>query len=133
VTTKRPWFELVNLLEAAIAVGNRRAARVLMARLDCVAHPSSGPVFQTCIARHLGDAAVLVGDRQWPCGATVTGAATLVGLSSSSTVVVRSEETLDLLAHRVVSAEMHERAVDYLVRGAKRARRRSGPTRSCSR
>ena len=54
---------LVNLLEAAIAVGHRHAASVLMARLDCVAHLSIGPAFQTCVGRHLGDAAVLVGDR----------------------------------------------------------------------
>jgi ATP/maltotriose-dependent transcriptional regulator MalT len=56
-------FGLVNFLEAAIAVGHRRAASVLMARLDCVAHLSIGPAFQTCVGRHLGDAAVLVGDR----------------------------------------------------------------------
>src|SRR5262249_8909437 len=31
--------------------------------LDCVAHLSGGPAFQTCVARHLGEAAVLVGDR----------------------------------------------------------------------
>jgi DNA-binding CsgD family transcriptional regulator len=54
---------LANFLEAANAVGHRRAASVLMARLDCVAHQSIGPAFQTCVARHLGDAAVLVGDR----------------------------------------------------------------------
>jgi DNA-binding CsgD family transcriptional regulator len=56
-------FGLVNFLEAAIAVGHRRAASALMARLDCVAHLSIGPLFQTCVGRHLGDAAVLVGDR----------------------------------------------------------------------
>jgi DNA-binding CsgD family transcriptional regulator len=56
-------FGLVNFLEAAIAVGHPRAASELMARLDCVAHQSIGPAFQTCVARHLGDAAVLVGDR----------------------------------------------------------------------
>jgi DNA-binding CsgD family transcriptional regulator len=56
-------FGLVNFLEAAIAVGHRRAASKLIARLDCVAHQSIGPAFQTCVARHLGDAAVLVGDR----------------------------------------------------------------------
>jgi DNA-binding CsgD family transcriptional regulator len=55
--------QLVNFLEAAVAVGHRGAARALMARLDCVAHLSSGAAFKTCIARHLGDAAVLVGDR----------------------------------------------------------------------
>jgi DNA-binding CsgD family transcriptional regulator len=54
---------LVSLLEAAIAVGHRRAASALIARLDCVAHLSIGPAFQTCVGRHLGDAAVLLGDR----------------------------------------------------------------------
>jgi DNA-binding CsgD family transcriptional regulator len=58
-----PTFELANLLEAAIAVGHRRAAGVLMARLDCVAHLSIVPVFESCVGRHLGDGAVLVGDR----------------------------------------------------------------------
>jgi DNA-binding CsgD family transcriptional regulator/tetratricopeptide (TPR) repeat protein len=56
-------FGLVNFLEAAVAVGHRRAATALMARLDCVAHLSIGPAFQTSVGRHLGDAAVLVGDR----------------------------------------------------------------------
>jgi DNA-binding CsgD family transcriptional regulator len=56
-------FGLVNFLEAAIAVGHRRAASALIACLDCVAHLSIGPAFQTCVGRHLGDAAVLVGDR----------------------------------------------------------------------
>jgi DNA-binding CsgD family transcriptional regulator len=56
-------FELAMSLEAAIAVGHRSAATALMTRLDCVAHLSFVPVFTTCIGRHLGDAAVLVGDR----------------------------------------------------------------------
>jgi ATP/maltotriose-dependent transcriptional regulator MalT len=55
--------QVVNLLEAAVAVGHRRAASALIAELDCVAHLSSGAAFKTCIGRHLGDAAVLVGDR----------------------------------------------------------------------
>jgi DNA-binding CsgD family transcriptional regulator len=55
--------QLVSLLEAAVAIGHRRAARALMAHLDCVAHLSSGAAFKTCIGRHLGDAAALVGDR----------------------------------------------------------------------
>jgi ATP/maltotriose-dependent transcriptional regulator MalT len=58
-----PIFDLVHFLEAAIAVGHHRAARALMARLDCVAHLSSGAAFKTCVGRHLGDAAILVGDR----------------------------------------------------------------------
>jgi DNA-binding CsgD family transcriptional regulator len=56
-------FELVNFLEAANALGHRGAAIALIARLDCVAHLSMGPAFNTCVGRHLGDAAVLVGDR----------------------------------------------------------------------
>jgi DNA-binding NarL/FixJ family response regulator len=55
--------QLVNLLQAAVAVGHRRAASALMAPLDRVAHLSFGAAFKTCIGRHLGDAAVLVGDR----------------------------------------------------------------------
>jgi DNA-binding CsgD family transcriptional regulator len=55
--------QLVNLLEAAVAVGHRRAAAALMAHLDRVAHLSFGAAFKTCIGRHLGDAAALVGDR----------------------------------------------------------------------
>jgi tetratricopeptide (TPR) repeat protein len=35
----------------------------------------------------------------------------------------RIEEILDLLAHHAVSAELHERALDYLARGAERAKR----------
>ncbi len=35
----------------------------------------------------------------------------------------RIEETLDLLAHHAVSAELHERALDYLARAAERAGR----------
>jgi DNA-binding CsgD family transcriptional regulator len=58
-----PMFELAILLEAATAVGHRRAASVLVARLDGIAHLSIVPVFETCVGRHLGDAAVLLGDR----------------------------------------------------------------------
>jgi hypothetical protein len=35
-----------------------------MTRLDCVAHPSTVAAAHRCVARHLGDAAILVGDRQ---------------------------------------------------------------------
>jgi DNA-binding CsgD family transcriptional regulator len=58
-----PMGELENFLQAAIALDHRRAASVLMARLDCVAHLSTFPVFKTCVARQLADAAILVGDR----------------------------------------------------------------------
>src|SRR5262249_5687982 len=58
-----PIYDLVNFLEAAIAVGHSGAAGALIAPLDCVAHLSGVPAFKTCVARHLGDAARLVGDR----------------------------------------------------------------------
>jgi hypothetical protein len=54
--------QLVNLLQVAVALDHRAAAGVLIARLDCVAHLSMGISVQTCVARHLGDAAILVGD-----------------------------------------------------------------------
>jgi DNA-binding CsgD family transcriptional regulator/tetratricopeptide (TPR) repeat protein len=54
--------ELVNLLQAAVALDHRAAASALKARLDCIAHLSVGISVQTCVARHLGDAAVLLGD-----------------------------------------------------------------------
>jgi ATP/maltotriose-dependent transcriptional regulator MalT len=52
------------LLQAANLLRQKKAALALSARLACVAHASamwaSG---YTCVARHLGDAAVLLGDR----------------------------------------------------------------------
>jgi DNA-binding CsgD family transcriptional regulator len=59
---ERPIGMLAYMLQAAVALGHREAARVLMARLDCVSHLSIGATSHTCVARHLGDAAVLVGD-----------------------------------------------------------------------
>jgi DNA-binding CsgD family transcriptional regulator len=53
---------LVVLLQAAIAVHHRAAAQVLAARLACVAHLAIAEQFSTCPGRHLGDAAVLLGD-----------------------------------------------------------------------
>jgi DNA-binding NarL/FixJ family response regulator len=55
-------FTLVWLLEAAVLLEDRRAARALSERLACVAHLSIGEGFYTCPARHLGDAASLLGD-----------------------------------------------------------------------
>jgi ATP/maltotriose-dependent transcriptional regulator MalT len=56
---------LAMFLQAAVLLGHRAAAAGLSARLACVAHlaisqPGSG---SSCMARHLGDAAALVGDR----------------------------------------------------------------------
>jgi DNA-binding CsgD family transcriptional regulator len=56
-------YRLLWLLEAAVAIGDRGAAQALIARLACVAHMSIGEGSYTCVARHLGDSAALVGDR----------------------------------------------------------------------
>jgi DNA-binding CsgD family transcriptional regulator len=57
-----PVSVLGHILQAAIALKHHGAARVLRARLDCVAQVSFCEAFETSVARHLGDAAVLVGD-----------------------------------------------------------------------
>jgi DNA-binding CsgD family transcriptional regulator len=54
---------LASLLETAVVLEHRGAARVLAERLACVAHLAIGDHFYTCVARHLGDAAKLLGDR----------------------------------------------------------------------
>src|SRR5262249_22793061 len=54
---------LVMLLQAAVLLDHRPAARFLSTRLECLAHLAIGDWFYTCPARHLGDAAALVGDR----------------------------------------------------------------------
>jgi DNA-binding CsgD family transcriptional regulator len=52
----------VLLLQAAILLGNKRAAATLTNRLSCVAHLAGGDWFYTCVGRHLGDGALLCGD-----------------------------------------------------------------------
>jgi DNA-binding CsgD family transcriptional regulator len=54
---------LVWLLQAAVVIEHLAAARALAARLACVAHLSADHHMCTCVARHLGDAAALAGDR----------------------------------------------------------------------
>jgi DNA-binding CsgD family transcriptional regulator len=54
---------LVQLLQAAVVFENRAAAEALAARLACVAHLAVSELGSTGVARHLGDAALLVGDR----------------------------------------------------------------------
>jgi hypothetical protein len=59
-----PIHDLVPLLHAAVLFEHRGAARVLSDPLAGVAHLSiSDWRFPTCLARHLGDAAALLGDR----------------------------------------------------------------------
>jgi DNA-binding CsgD family transcriptional regulator len=57
--------QLVMLLQAAIVVEHQAACEVLAERLACVAHliGEGQPTIRSCVARHLGDAAALVGDR----------------------------------------------------------------------
>jgi DNA-binding CsgD family transcriptional regulator len=54
---------LVMLLQAALVVEDRAACQALAARLACVAHLTGETGIYTCVARHLGDAAALAGDR----------------------------------------------------------------------
>ncbi len=54
----------VLLLQAAILLGKQEAAATLAQGLSCVAHLTGSDFFYTCIGRHLGDAAVLCGDRE---------------------------------------------------------------------
>jgi ATP/maltotriose-dependent transcriptional regulator MalT len=59
---ERPIRDLVPLLRAAVMFEHRGAARVLSDQLACVAHLAiSDYLFPTCLARELGDAAVLLG------------------------------------------------------------------------
>jgi DNA-binding CsgD family transcriptional regulator len=53
---------LVWLLQAAVMVEHQAAARALAARLAGLAHLTGENGIQTCVARHLGDAAALAGD-----------------------------------------------------------------------
>jgi DNA-binding CsgD family transcriptional regulator len=59
-----PATALIWLLEAAVLLGEQQAARALSERLACVAHLSIAESdTYTCPARHLGDAAALLGNR----------------------------------------------------------------------
>jgi DNA-binding CsgD family transcriptional regulator len=58
-----PISPLALLLQSAVVVEHRAAALALAGRLACVAHLNGDSVVLACIARHLGDAAELVGDR----------------------------------------------------------------------
>jgi DNA-binding CsgD family transcriptional regulator len=58
-----PIGALALLLQAAVVVEHRAAVQVLAGRLACVAHLNGDTLMLVCVARHLGDAAALVGDR----------------------------------------------------------------------
>jgi tetratricopeptide (TPR) repeat protein len=61
---ERPMAALTMLLQAANLLGQKKAALALSARLACVAHMSAAWASgYACVARLLGDAAVLLGDR----------------------------------------------------------------------
>jgi len=59
---ERHTISLALILQAAVLLEHRSAARVVAPRLACVAHVTVGPWFYTCVARHLGAAAALCGD-----------------------------------------------------------------------
>jgi ATP/maltotriose-dependent transcriptional regulator MalT len=52
----------VLLLQAAILLGKKKAAATLARGLSCVANLAGADFLYTCVGRHLGDAAVLLGD-----------------------------------------------------------------------
>jgi DNA-binding CsgD family transcriptional regulator len=58
-----PMLQLVLLLQVALRFERGAAAEALAARLQDVVHLASADYFYTCVARHLGDAATLIGDR----------------------------------------------------------------------
>jgi ATP/maltotriose-dependent transcriptional regulator MalT len=58
-----PFGSLALLLQAAVALEDKAAAQALAARLACVAHLNGDTIVTMCVARHLGDAAALAGDR----------------------------------------------------------------------
>ena len=58
-----PISPLALLLQSAVAVEHRAAARTLAGRLACVAHLNGDTLVLVCVARQLGDAAALAGDR----------------------------------------------------------------------
>jgi DNA-binding NarL/FixJ family response regulator len=58
-----PIAQLTLLLQTAVVLEHRAAAKALADRLACVAHLAGAEYFETTIGRHLGDAAVLAGDQ----------------------------------------------------------------------
>jgi DNA-binding CsgD family transcriptional regulator len=76
------------LLQAAVVVGDKGAAHALAAQLACVAHLTGETGIYTCIARHLGEAAALLGD------ATTAHAYYLQALESAGKIHFRPELAL---------------------------------------
>jgi DNA-binding CsgD family transcriptional regulator len=91
--------ELVMLLQAAIVVGDKRAAQALAAQLACVAHLTGETGIYTCIARHLGDAAVLLGNE------TAAHAYYLQALESAGKIHFRPELALTQVRLAELSAD----------------------------
>jgi ATP/maltotriose-dependent transcriptional regulator MalT len=56
-------LQLIMLLQAAVVVEDHAASQALAARLACVADLIGEHDIYTCVARHLGDAGLLAGDR----------------------------------------------------------------------
>jgi DNA-binding CsgD family transcriptional regulator len=64
VDDETPIQLLTILLRAAVVLEHHPAVRALAARLACVAHVAVDVQIYTSIGRHLGDAAVMAGDRE---------------------------------------------------------------------
>jgi hypothetical protein len=112
---ERATATLAMLLQAAVLLGHRAAAVGLSARLACVAHLaiSQSGSGSSCIARHLGDAAALVGER------TSARGYYLQALESAGKIRFRPELALthlrlaELLLEEVDDAERKE-ALEHL-------------------
>jgi DNA-binding CsgD family transcriptional regulator len=84
-----PFGSLNLLLQCAIAVEHRAAAQALAGRFACVAHLNGDSLaMRGCVARHLGEAAALVGDR------TTARGYYLQALDSTSKIRFRPELAL---------------------------------------
>jgi DNA-binding CsgD family transcriptional regulator len=95
-----PTQVIVRLLQAAVALEHRAAAKTLAGRLTCVAYLSIEFPVYTCIARHLGDAAGLAGD-----------------LASARTYYTQALEAARKIRFRPELALTHLRLVELLLEG----------------
>jgi ATP/maltotriose-dependent transcriptional regulator MalT len=88
IDDEAPFGPLALLLQAAVALEDKAGAQALSARLACVAHLSGDSIVLVSVARQLGDAAALAGDR------TAARGYYLQALDSTSKIGFRPELAL---------------------------------------
>jgi DNA-binding CsgD family transcriptional regulator len=93
--------EMVLMLCAAVRLGHREATQVLRERLACVADVCIVDDAHTCVARPLGDASVLLGDR-----------------ASARTYYAQALEAAGKIQFRPELALTHLRLAELLLEGA---------------